>query len=43
MIKKILPAIFLVIIFCDAAAQEYTSGNPAAIRAFEQAVHYYDQ
>jgi outer membrane protein OmpA-like peptidoglycan-associated protein/tetratricopeptide (TPR) repeat protein len=24
-------------------AQEYSSGNPAAIRAFEQAVHYYDE
>ncbi len=24
-------------------AQDYTSGNPAAIRAFDQAVHYYDQ
>lgn len=26
-----------------ASAQDYTSGNPAAIRAFDQAVHYYDQ
>src|SRR5689334_22774795 len=23
-------------------SQDYSSGNPAAVRAFEQAVHYYD-
>ena len=43
MINKILPAIIFALICFNAAAQDYTSGNPAAVRAFEQAVHYYDQ
>ena len=34
---------FNLCISCTASAQDYTSGNPAAIRAFDQAVHYYDQ
>src|SRR5690242_10167762 len=38
-----LSAILSIALFSAASAQEYTSGNPAAIRAFEQAVHYYDQ
>ena len=27
----------------QATAQDYTSGNPAAIRAFDQAVRFYDE
>jgi outer membrane protein OmpA-like peptidoglycan-associated protein len=43
MIKRILTSfLFASTFFSVAEAQEYTSGNPAAIRAFEQAVHYYD-
>jgi Tol biopolymer transport system component len=38
-----LTILFAAIFFSPAYPQEYSSGNPAAIRAFEQAVNYYDQ
>lgn len=44
--KKFLRQLFFAVTFCSmnasVRAQEYTSGNPAAIRIFEQAVQFYD-
>ncbi len=37
-----LNTLYLILYTLFASAQDYTSGNPAAIRAFEQAVRFYD-
>ena len=43
--RKKMPALLYISLLLSTAAmaQDYTSGNPAAIRAFDQAVRFYDE
>ncbi len=41
--RKILPAFLFFLCVQNVIAQNYSSGNPAAIRAYEQALNFYDK
>src|SRR4051812_39308098 len=41
--KKLLTAFLFLLCVQKVIAQDYSSGNPAAIRAYEQALNFYDK